>query len=408
MDVPVRVSPLPSPAKHLTDEWHSAYLQKLLKWFEQHQRDLPWRKTRDPYAIWISESMLQQTQVATVIAYYHRFMQRFPDVATLAAASEQEVMSMWAGLGYYRRARQLHAAAKQIVADHNGTFPARVESILKLQGIGRYTAGAIASIALGLPAPIVEANTERLYARLLKLEKPVREPAATRLLWEFAEWQLAGTTTSQKSSKKRGPGAVNQAVMELGALICKPVNPQCLICPLVELCPTARDGLQQRIPVPKPKREFTALHHIALLVRHRGRWLLRQYPAGGWWHGLWDFPRVDVTELRLHDQVAAKSKMRDKLGFNEDARRRILKLAHQQLLADNSLEVFTALHEPLMSMSHGVTRYRIALEGITAEVVPTFFKGNHQWKWVDAEAGQELPLTATAKKMLKRVAEYGG
>ena len=385
----------------LTDSWRRQYLSRLLDWFEHHQRDLPWRLTRDPYAIWISESMLQQTQVATVIGYYQRFMQRFPDVQSLAKASEQEVMSMWAGLGYYRRARQLHAAAQQIVADHGGQFPKQVEAILQLPGIGRYTAGAIASIALGLPAPIVEANTERLYARLLKLDKPIRDPASTKLLWQFAEWQLEGSSSAAKSSKKRGPGSINQAAMELGALICKPVEPQCLICPLAKLCPTNQAGLQHRIPAPKPKREFTALHHVALMVQHRNRWLLRLNPPGGWWHGLWDFPRIDVTELSLRGHTQGQSRSRALPQWDDTTRHKILQLAHQQLFADTSRSVFTAMHQPLISLSHGVTRYRIALDGVAVEVDKAVFKANANWKWSDA--GSDLPLTATAKKMLERL-----
>ncbi len=395
-------------AEHLTQPWRAKYLDQLLNWYARHQRDLPWRKTRDPYAIWISESMLQQTQVATVIDYYARFLQRFPDVQALAAADEQEVMSMWAGLGYYRRARQLHAAAQRIMADHAGTFPVELADILKLPGVGRYTAGAVASIAHGQAAPIVEANTQRLYARLMRLEQPLAEPAAQRKLWEFAQWQLEGTGTKPKSREKRSPGTINQAVMELGALICKPTNPQCLICPLVDLCPTAQAGLQQRIPAPKPKRQFTALHHIALVVRQQGRWLLRCNPPGGWWHGLWDFPRVDVTELGLSGQPgdkkssANKKSAPNKLAWSEADRQSILKLAHRQLLSDENLQVFTALQEPLVSLSHGVTRYRIRLDGLSADADHNFFHSQPQWKWVTVKTAEALPLTATAKKMLSR------
>lgn len=395
------MSPLPPLARHLTDQWRSEYRTQLLDWFEHHQRDLPWRRTRDPYAIWISESMLQQTQVATVIGYYQRFMQRFPDVQSLATASESEVMAMWAGLGYYRRARQLHSAAQQIVANHAGKFPTEVAAILELPGIGRYTAGAVASIALGLPAPIVEANTERLYARLLKLDKPVRDPSSVRLLWQFAQWQLEGTNQASQSNEQRGPGSINQAAMELGALICKPVEPQCLVCPLAKLCPTNKAGLQHRIPAPKPKREFTALHHVAFMVQHRGRWLLRLNPPGGWWHGLWDFPRIDVTELSLRGHAQGPGRARALPEWDDGTRHKILQLAHQQFFADKSHTVFTAMHRPLMSLSHGVTRYRIALDGVAVDVDRTVLKANEQWKWVDATSN--LPLTATAKKMLERM-----
>ncbi len=348
--------------------------------------------------------MLQQTQVATVIDYFKRFLARFPNVAALASASEEEVMSMWAGLGYYRRARQLHAAAQKIVSEHAGKFPRQLEQILELPGVGRYTAGAVASIALGQPAPIVEANTERLYARLLKLEKPVRDPEATRLLWQFAQWQLDGLSSLKKSSKKRDAGMVNQAVMELGALVCKPVDPQCLVCPLVALCPTAKSGLQHRIPPPKPKREFTALHHIALVVQHRGRWLLRLNPPGGWWHGLWDFPRIDATELQLRGNSTSGTRARRELQLHDSLRSRIVQLAHQQLLAGQSSDIIKSVHEPVLSLSHGVTRYKIVVDGLSAEVDQQYFAKDKQWKWVDAQAAADMPLTATAKKMFSQLA----
>ncbi|MGN6546833.1 MAG: A/G-specific adenine glycosylase, partial [Aureliella sp.] len=240
-------------APHLTLEWRRRYTQRLVRWYAEHQRDLPWRRTRDPYAIWISETMLQQTQVATVIDYYHRFLARFPTVEALAAADEQEVLGLWAGLGYYRRARQLHAASQQVVSQHRGNFPGDVPSLMQLAGVGRYTAGAIASIAFDKPAPILEANTERLYARLLCLREPTRSPASLALLWQFAEWSLPrGASRSPNSSAR----TINQAAMELGSLVCKPVNPRCCECPLAALCPTALHGLQSAIPVPKPKKSF--------------------------------------------------------------------------------------------------------------------------------------------------------
>ncbi len=272
-----------------------------------------------------------------------------------------------------------------------------------MPGIGRYTAGAIASIALGQPAPIVEANTERLYARLLKLEKPLRDRDSQRLLWHFAQWQLEGPADAPKSSKKRDPGRINQAVMELGALVCKPVDPLCLVCPIVHLCPTAKDGLQQRIPPPKPKRQFTALHHVALIVRDRGRWLLRHNPPDGWWHGLWDFPRVDVTELALRTSAGRSSKSALSGALEDAAQTSILRLAHQQLFGDSTATVFTALQEPVVALSHGVTRYRIAVDGIAAQVDKRRLKSNPQWAWVDVQTANAMPLTAPAKKMLHKL-----
>ncbi|MCC6509950.1 MAG: A/G-specific adenine glycosylase [Pirellulaceae bacterium] len=424
--MPVR--PLQAAAPHLTAAWRRHFIDRLLTWYSQHRRDLPWRKLSDPYAIWISESMLQQTQVATVIGYFQRFMQRFPTVESLARATEEEVLAMWAGLGYYRRARQLHAAAQQIVQQHAGQFPTSLEELQQLPGIGRYTAGAIASFAWGHAAPIVEANTERLYSRLLKLELPGTDSAAKTLLWSFAQWQLesgtrprgslgtngSGTkglwtnTSSPDSSPGLAPraGQINQAVMELGSLICKPVEPQCLVCPVMELCPTAKFGLQARIPPPKPKRQFTNLHHVALVIQGQQRWLLRLNPPGAWWTGLWDFPRLDVTELGLRQLSPGASRGRTSLVLDAHGHEQIIQAAQSQLFADASDQSAGSIAQVgdwLLSLSHGVTRYRIWLDCYSAELVqPTGLVGA-QWQWADRATLSRLPLTATAQKMADRL-----
>lgn len=386
-------------APHLTTSWRRRYVQSLLNWYSEQRRDLPWRRTADPYAIWISETMLQQTQVATVIEYFNRFMQRFPDVQSLADADEQSVLSMWAGLGYYRRARQLHAAARKIVEEHQGVFPSDISQLMHLPGIGRYTAGAVASIAFDEPAPIVEANTERLYARLLRLQSPPRLPQANALLWQFAQWQLPSEKRQSKTSSlpggarvPAGAGTINQAAMELGSLICKPVNPHCLICPLAALCPTARDGLQKMIPPPKPKKEFTALHHVALIIKEAGRWLLRLNPTGSWWTGLWDFPRVDITELALGSTQSTSSAKR-RLALDATACAQIAEAAADQF------GIAVRLSQPLFTLSHGVTRFRITLDCVQAEAsgIPA------SWKWMNSAHSTEYPLTAPARKILQRL-----
>ncbi len=241
--------------------WLRRVRKKLLAWYPDHRRDLPWRATQDPYAIWVSEVMLQQTQVATVIPYFGRFLERFPNAEALAQAEEIEVLRHWEGLGYYRRAKQLHAAAKVVAEQWQGTFPDSLEAIRTLPGIGRYTAGAIASFAYNQPAPIVEANTQRLYARLCRLEKPLTERSAQSMLWNFAEQVIDPIQ----------PGLINQSLMELGALVCKP-KPDCPACPLRSDCPTHRDGLQDRIPVPKPPKQYeTRIELLAMLKDSKGR-----------------------------------------------------------------------------------------------------------------------------------------
>lgn len=375
---------LSAAAPHLTLEWRRRYTQRLVRWYAEHQRDLPWRRTRDPYAIWISETMLQQTQVATVIDYYHRFLARFPTVEALAAADEQEVLGLWAGLGYYRRARQLHAASQQVVSQHRGNFPGDVPSLMQLAGVGRYTAGAIASIAFDKPAPILEANTERLYARLLCLREPTRTPASLALLWQFAEWSLPrGASRSPNSSAR----TINQAAMELGSLVCKPVNPRCCECPLAALCPTALHGLQSAIPVPKPKKSFTPLHHVALLAQQEERWLVRLNPPGSWWTGLWDFPRVDITEHQLSGEAVPRG---GSANLGALARRRIAEAASAALRLESDV-----VGSVRFSLSHTVTRYRIRLDCAEAVV----HSAPPDWRWRTLDELTELPLTAPARKI---------
>ncbi len=204
----------------------------LLRWYEANKRDLSWRKTRDPYAIWVSEVMLQQTQVITVEAYYQRWMARFPSVTALANAPLEDVLSMWSGLGYYRRARSLHQAAQQVVAEHGGALPADVNALRALPGIGAYTAGAIASIAFGLPAPLVDGNVERILARWFCVEDDPKAGPQQRRFWALAEALL----------DRADPGAFNQALMELGATVCTPKQPACLLCPVRAHCGALLSG----------------------------------------------------------------------------------------------------------------------------------------------------------------------
>lgn len=377
---------LKAVGQHLSIAWRRDYVRSLTCWYACHHRDLPWRQTSDPYAIWISETMLQQTQVATVIDYYRRFLARLPDVFALAAADEQTVLGLWAGLGYYRRARQLHAAAKRIVFDFGGIFPTEIGSLMELPGIGRYTAGAIVSIAFDLPAPILEANTQRLYARLIGLTQSLQTPSAVSLLWEFARWQLP-------DGKKGGSRQLNQAAMELGSLVCKPSDPQCLTCPLTKLCPTAQKGLQSLIPAPKPPKVVQALRHLALLVVHNERWLVRQNPEGGWWTGLWDFPRLDITNEQIFRTLETYQQ-----PAHELLRKQIQAIARKQL------QLHIAVDEHFWTMKHAVTRYRITLDCFKARCSSLDLEPSSEWRWVAFEELKALPLTASARKLLKRIA----
>jgi len=255
--------------------------KKLLTWFDESKRDLPWRKTKDPYAVWVSEIMLQQTQVATVIPFYERWMQRFPTVESLAKADEQEVLSHWQGLGYYRRCRMLQAGARHVL--EHGT-PASLDDWLAVPGIGRYTAGAISSIAQGHANPIVDGNVERVFARLTASESSGRE--LHRAAWEWAKQALDHAR----------PGDWNQALMELGACVCKPVNPQCDVCPLKKDCKGFKTHMQNNLPVAEKQRETIKLCETVWVPFHKGSFGLLQAPKGEWWQGMWLFPRSDKED----------------------------------------------------------------------------------------------------------------
>jgi A/G-specific adenine glycosylase len=252
----------------------------LLRWYRRNRRDLPWRRTADPWAIWISEVMLQQTQVQTVIPYYERFLARFPTPAALAAAPEQAVLKMWEGLGYYRRARNLQAAARAVVRDHAGRVPDDPADFAALPGVGRYTSGAVQSIAFGRAMPAVDGNAIRVIARWLGVTACVDLPRTRRLIERTAEALVPKTR----------PGDWNQAIMELGATICMPKNPRCGECPVAKQCRAFASKLQNRIPRRKKRK---AVPHVEVgvgIIWRRGRVLLCKRPADVMLGGLWEFP----------------------------------------------------------------------------------------------------------------------
>lgn len=256
----------------------------MVSWYRRGHRDLPWRRTNDPYRIWISEIMCQQTQVDTVVPRYERFVERFPNVRALATASEEAVCEEWAGLGYYSRARNLHRAAGWVVRENEGEMPASADALRKLPGIGRYTAGAIASIAYGEPAPIVDGNVARVLSRVFLVDHAPNSSSGQRALWSLAE-QLVPPSD---------PGAFNQSVMELGALVCTPKRVSCLLCPLQSDCEARRQGVVDRFPVPKvrPPRRLLPVA-MAWLETEDGSVWLEQRPLEGLWAGLWELPSAD-------------------------------------------------------------------------------------------------------------------
>ncbi len=352
-------------------DWKQRLRRSLLRWFTRCARELPWRPSPGLYETWISEIMLQQTQVATVIPYYQRFLQRFATVSDLAGASEQQVLRYWEGLGYYRRARQLHAAARMIVQQHAGEFPTSIELVRDLPGIGRYTAGAILSIALDQRHPILEANTVRVLSRLLAFMGDPRSREGQTRLWAFAETLLP----------RRRVGDFNQALMELGSLLCVPRQPACAECPVAALCPTRQRGWQEQIPRPKQQTQYVPLREAAVVVQVDDKILLRRCQKGERWEGLWDVPRFPLSQAR-GKQLEAE--------------------LVQGVASLTGLTV--SLQRPLTTIRHGVTRFRITLHCHLATCLTppraAQRRSRQQQRWVTLAETADYPLSVTGRKDL--------
>ncbi len=269
----------------LDSEWVARVRARLLDWFEGAGRKLPWREDRDPYRILVSEMMLVQTTVAAVVPFFARFLERFPTVRDLAEADEADVLKAWEGLGYYRRARQLQAAARTIMNNHSGGFPDDPEAIRALPGVGRYIAGAVLSFAFDRAAPIVEANTQRVLARWLIWDEDLKSSRSQARLWEAAARMVP----------EAGAGAFNQAFMELGALICVPKNPLCLACPVSGECLSRKLGVQDRIPIATPKAPPRLVAEACALVERGGDLLIVKRGPGRLWEHFWEFPTIHVA-----------------------------------------------------------------------------------------------------------------
>ncbi len=350
----------------------------LARWFSKARRELPWRRSpADPYAVWLSEIMLQQTTVAAVVPYFERFLARFPTVEALAAAPLDDVLRSWAGLGYYRRARHLHAAAKLLARDG---FPRTVEGLLELPGVGPYTAGAIASIAFDEPAPLVDGNVARVLSRLFRVPGDPRTGAAKKTLW-----QLAGELVPS-----RGASVHNQALMELGALVCSPTSPSCAECPLAAACAARAAGDVTRFPELAPRAKPKARRDLALAVVARARVLVAKRRADEVWGGLWELPRVTL----LADESDA------------DAVRR---LGRELLGCAARLE---GGGSPIAATRHTVMRERIELRVVegTLRGRPRA-KGHSELRWVSADELAELALPSPQRRVAaslgQRISERG-
>lgn len=315
--------------------------RSLLAWYRANRRDLPWRRSRDPYRIWLAEIMLQQTRIAAVLPYYERFLARFPSVTELARARESEVLKLWAGLGYYSRARNLHRAAKQIVAEHNGRFPSKIESALALPGIGNYTAAAILSIAFEVPLSALDGNVARVLARLFAIRGDLRAPKTWKHL----------AVAAQELLPPEFPGDWNQGLMELGETVCTPRSPQCARCPVAQRCKARALGIADRLPEPRRKRAAAKVRiGAAVFFDARGQTLLTKTPGAhdlAIFSGLWQFPAVALKSNNGSASDEISSYLRDK--FNS------FRFAADSLV-------------PLPAASHAVTYRRLALLPFLARV----------------------------------------
>jgi A/G-specific adenine glycosylase len=315
--------------------------------------------------------MLQQTTVAAVVPYFERFLTRFPSVRDLAASEESDVLRLWEGLGYYSRGRNIHKAARAVVEQFEGIFPADVTALQGLPGIGRYTAGAIASFAYDKRAPIVEANTLRLYSRLLGYDGDPRSTEGQQVLWSFAEAILP----------KSQPGRFNQALMELGATVCSPKAPECERCPVSGFCRAYRENAQATIPRLAKRAQITEVTEASVAVRRDNTYLLRRRTVGERWAGLWDFVRFELATSPVDDIPE------------------IVAAVHRH----SGLQV--ELGPQLAELKHGVTRYRITLKCFTAEPVSGTLRPDEEWEWVRAANFGEFPLSVTGRKFAKLLAE---
>lgn len=291
--------------------------RNLLAWYRREARDLPWRRTRDPYAIWLSEILLQQTRVEQGIPFYERFLKAFPTVADLAAADEEHVLKAWEGLGYYARARHMHKAAKLIVSERGGRLPATVEEWQTLPGVGRYSAGAIVSIAHGRRAPILDGNVKRVLARLLDLEESIDDHATTQAMWDRAERLVPA----------KDPGAFNQSLLDLGATICVPRTPRCHACPVRRHCLAFARGTQEHRPVRRERKPRPFHETVGAVIRRNGQFLLAKRPANGLLSGLWEFPGGRVEPGETHQQ-ALRRLLRELFGIEVKVRGLIASTEH--------------------------------------------------------------------------------
>lgn len=339
------------------------FAQKVIAWQKQHGRhDLPWQNTINPYAIWVSEVMLQQTQVAAVIGYYQRFMERFPDIASLANATQEEVMQHWSGLGYYSRARNLHNAAQKIVEDYVGIFPQRFSDILALPGIGRSTAAAISTFAFDIPHPILDGNVKRVFARYFLVEGWTGAPKVEEQLWQLTEHYMPAIDAS----------AYTQGLMDLGATICTRTKPKCSLCPLLNSCGAYKHNRVNTLPAPKPRKLIPQRYTTMLILRYGNDILLEKRPPSGIWGGLWSFPEIEPHEIAVERTLC-------KFGYHVET------------------------EEPLEVIQHVFTHFKLAItpQPLQVQHQPKSLTNNTIWLSLDdaIEAAIPAPVRSILLKL---------
>jgi A/G-specific adenine glycosylase len=344
--------------------------RRLLAWYDREQRRLPWRGHADAYAVWVSEIMLQQTRVETVIPYFERWMQRFPTIQSLANASQQEVLSLWEGLGYYSRARNLHKAARVVAAQFAGQLPKDRTGLEKLPGIGAYTAGAIASIAFGQDEAALDGNIRRVLARVFAVRTPARSPSGEKELWDLARRCLPPGRA----------GDYNQALMDLGSALCTPRSPQCLLCPLLEICAGRKMGLQEILPVLTPRQKIPHLTVAAAVVRRASTVLIAQRPQSDLLGGMWEFPGGTVENGETLEE-----------GLQREIR--------------EELNTVVLIEHPFGTYNHAYTHFSVTLHAFLCRLAgpePQSIEVS-QLRWVSPGALARFPMGKIDRQIANRL-----
>jgi A/G-specific adenine glycosylase len=378
-----------APTSNVKAGSFASIVHRLLHWFDKNARDLPWRRIRDPYAIWVSEIMLQQTQVKTVMPYWERWMRELPSIETLAKAKPDRILKLWEGLGYYHRGRNMQKAAQHIIASHDGEFPESFEDVLALPGVGRYTAGAICSMAFNQPTPILDGNVIRLLTRLFGVREDPREKSTNQKLWRLAEQLVLAAaaidqpSASRKIANRQSPIAnragscslFNQSLMELGALVCTPRRPKCERCPLRSICVAHQQNSVEVLPNFGRRPCQTRRRFIAFVAEHRGRFLVCQRPQKVVNARLWEFPNVEVTGGNVGHLEVARS---------------VLKMRPASLT-------------PFCTIKHSITRFRITLEVFRTKLKHRRAATGKGGVWLTLNQMEPLAFASAHRKILGKL-----